>query len=175
MIITGHQIVREVHAGRILIAPFNPSQIEPNSYGFRIASHLLTHENEELNVTDPGPVRRIEIVPEGFILEPGRLYLGSTLETLGSPYYAATLYARRSTSTIGIWIQISAPLGHTGAVIPWTLEITVAHRVRIYPQMLVGKIAFWRLQGEPIVYSGKYMGAREAVPSRLAEEWKTRA
>lgn len=44
--------------------------------------------------------------------------LGGTMEAMGSAHYAATLYASRSVSTLGVWIQFSAPLGHSGAVFP---------------------------------------------------------
>jgi dCTP deaminase len=89
---------------------------------------------------------------------------------MGSDYYAATLYARRSTSTMGMWIQFSAPLGHTGAIIPWTLEITVTHPIIVYPGMLIGKIAFWRPQGDAYLYNGKYTHSIDVVASRLSEE-----
>lgn len=33
MILTGREIAAEVAAGRIHISPFDPSRLEPNSYG----------------------------------------------------------------------------------------------------------------------------------------------
>lgn len=170
MILTGECIEREVAAGGIVIDPFDPRLVEPNSYGFHLGGSLLRCGDPVIDARRQPHTSKIAIPAEGYVLEPGQLYLGETLETLGSPHYAATLYANRSTSCLGMWIQVSAPLGHTGAVIPWTLEIVVAHPVVVFPGMLIGKIAFWTPQGVVNPYQGKYHGSRGVVGSRMAKE-----
>ena len=89
---------------------------------------------------------------------------------MGGLRHAATLYANRSTSSLGMWIQMSAPLGHTGAVVAWTLEIRVVHPTRVFAGMLLGKIAFWASEGEVTGYTGKYAGSETVVPSRISWE-----
>ena len=173
MILTGESIAREVAAGRVVIDPFDPWHIEPNSYGFHLGRRLLCGDDPVSDARRPPSTTRIEIPESGLVLLPQHLYLGETLETMGSPHYAATLYANRSTSCMGMWIQVSAPLGHTGAVIPWTLEIVVAHPVRVYPGMLIGKIAFWQPQGAVGGYCGKYSGSQGVVASRISREMRT--
>jgi dCTP deaminase len=168
VILTGTEIYHEVRAGHIVIDGFTPDRLEPNSYGFRLGHEILRYQDEVLDVTRPARSVRETIGPEGYLLEPGKFYLGSTAEAMGSPRYAATLYANRSVSTLGIWIQFSAPLGHCGAVFPWTLEIAVAGPVRVYAGMLVGKLAFWSMQGEPMQYQGRYVGSRSVVASRIS-------
>lgn len=171
MILTGPEIHDEVRAGRIHIDDFDPARLEPNSYGFRLGADILCYEGEDvLDCFQPAATVRRVIGSDGVVLEPGRFYLGGTMEAMGSPHYAATLYASRSVSTLGIWIQFSAPLGHSGAIFPWTLEITVAAQVRVYAGMVIGKIAFWTMQGEPRGYAGKYTGSTSAVASRLSFE-----
>jgi dCTP deaminase len=172
MILTGPEIISELRRGRITIDPFDERRIEPNSYGFRLAPHLICYAGRMINVKEKPVERLITLSQSGYCLEPGRFYLGSTLETLGSDYYAATLYARRSVSTLGMWIQFSAPLGHTGAVIAWTLEIAVTHPVIVYPGMLIGKIAFWQTQGTTSIYHGKYTDSTDVVSSRLSQEYE---
>jgi len=168
MILTGDEILRQVRAGRITISPFHPEQIEQNSYGFRLGSELVRYRADVLDpLRERALESRMSIPPEGYVLEPQQFYLGHTLECMGSEDYAATLYARRSVSTMGMWIQFSAPLGHTGAIIPWTLEITVTHPIIVYPGMLIGKIAFWRPQGRCTQYSGRYVGSVSAVASKM--------
>jgi dCTP deaminase len=170
VILTGPGIHSEVLAGRIHIDDFDPTRLEPNSYGFRLGSDIVWYDEDVIDCFQPaGTVRRL-IGADGIVLEPGRFYLGGTMEAIGSPHYAATLYASRSVSTLGIWIQFSAPLGHSGAVFPWTLEITVAAPVRVYAGMVIGKIAFWTMQGEPRSYAGKYTGSTSTVASRLSLE-----
>jgi dCTP deaminase len=170
MILTGPEIAREISLKRITISPYSSTYIEPNSYGFHLASHFICYDEPIVDPHKKSKENHFTITPEGYCLEPKKFYLASTLETMGSPFYAATLYARRSTSTMGVWIQFSAPLGHTGAIIPWTLEITVSHPVIVYPNMLIGKIAFWKSLGVPISYDGKYSGSTDVVSSRLSFE-----
>lgn len=170
MILTGAEIHEEVREGRICISPYDENSIEPNSYGFRLDSNFICYRDPIVDTRCKPAEYRFEIPKSGFCLEPGKFYLGNTLETMGSDNYAATLYARRSVSTMGIWIQFSAPLGHTGAIIPWTLEITAINPVVVYPGMLIGKIAFWKPKGVRSIYDGKYTGSTEAVSSRLAQE-----
>ncbi len=170
MILTGPEIEREINLKRITISPYHPACIEPNSYGFHLAPHFICYDEPVIDAYQTNKEYQFTIPKEGYCLEPKKFYLASTLETMGSPYYAATLFARRSISTMGIWIQFSAPLGHTGAIIPWTLEITVSHPVIVYPNMLIGKIAFWKPLGVPISYDGKYNGSTDVVSSRLSAE-----
>lgn len=168
MILTGPGIHQEVLAGAIHIDDFDPARLEPNSYGFRLADGILCYDQDVIDCLEPARTVHRTIGPAGFVLEPGRFYLGGTMEGMGSPHYAATLYASRSVSTLGVWIQFSAPLGHCGAVFPWTLEMTAAVPVRVYPGMIIGKIAFWSMQGRPHEYTGRYTGSTSAVASRLS-------
>jgi len=170
LILTGREIEHEVLAGNMQIDDFDPARLEPNSYGFRLAEDIICYEQQVIDCFEPVKTVHYKIGPEGFVLQPRQFYLGATMEAMGSPYYAATLHASRSVSTLGLWIQFSAPLGHSGAIFPWTLEITAAAPVRVYAGMVIGKIAFWSMQGELRPYEGKYTGSRSAVPSRLNME-----
>lgn len=168
MILTGRDIDREVRAGRIHIDDYDPERLEPNSYGFRLSRELLWYDQDVIDTREECTPTTVAMPDEGHVLYPGRFYLGGTMEAMGSPHYAATLYACRSVSSIGVWIQFSAPLGHSGAVFPWTLEIAVAAPVRLYPGMIIGKLAFWTMQGAPVGYAGRYTGSTSAVASRLS-------
>lgn len=173
MILTGEAIARAVEGCRVIIDPYDPDCIEPNSYRFHLGERLMVYANAVVDAFDDGAARDVTeiVIPEtGFVLEPGRFYLGHTVERMGSLDHAAELYARLSTGLAGIFIQTSAPLGHTGAIIPWTLEITVAQAVRVYPRMPIGKICFWVNYGEVLAYAGRYTGSTTVVQSRLSGE-----
>ena len=172
MILTGPEIIKELKAGRLHISPFDESFIEPNSYGFRLSDEFIEYESEEvLDSKSPPNVRRFKISTDGYVLQPNRFYLASTLETIGSNHYAKTLHARFSVSSMGMWIQFSAPLGHTGAIIPWTLEITVANPLIVYPGMKIGKIAFWKNEGDLFIYDGKYKNSKTVIASRSYQDF----
>lgn len=171
LILTGIEIKKKVLSEQIVIKPFDIECIEPNSYKFHLGNMLLIHDCQVVDSYGRGmdrPVKRIVIPESGFVLMPKRFYLGCTMEKMGSHAHACELYARLSTSLCGIFIQTSAPLGHTGAIIPWTLEIVVVHPVRVYAFMPIGKICFWKNLGEPTVYSGRYSKSKTVVQSMLS-------
>lgn len=171
MILTGEEIKKQVEEGNIIISPYSVDRIEQNSYGFRLDKKLLVYDDDVLDVKKTPTYREIEIPESGYCLEPNQFYLGSTLEIMGGKYHAAKLFASRSVSCLGMWIHFSAPLGHTGALIPWTLEIAVANPVIIYPEMTIGKISFWSTQGENLEYLGKYTASLEVTASKISSEY----
>jgi dCTP deaminase len=167
MILTGSEIEAMRHARQIIIEPFDSRYIEPNSYGFHLGSTLLEFEDEIVDPSVSASTRQRVIGDEGCVLLPRRFYLGHTLERIGGVKVSAELFANLSSAALGIWVQTSAPLGHVGAVINWTLEICVAQPVRVYPRMRIGKICFWQNFGRNATYSGRYAESTSVVSSRL--------
>ncbi|MGN0970248.1 MAG: dCTP deaminase domain-containing protein, partial [Evtepia sp.] len=79
MLLSGEEIKKNL-GGNIIIQPYNPSQLNPNSYNLRLSDELLVYDTDVLDMKKDNPVRRLTIPPEGLLLEPNRLYLGRTLE-----------------------------------------------------------------------------------------------
>jgi len=149
MILTGSEIKKSVESGEIIITPFNVDQLNPNSYNYRLGDEITFRH-------DDGHYETLIIPSEGLVLEPHRVYLGHTFETLGSEKYAMSLIGRSSTGRLGLFLQVSADLGHTGSVHKWTLEIVAAQKIRIYPNMITGQISFWENFGDVSPYSEGY-------------------
>ncbi len=170
MLLTGNEIHQEVKRNAITISDFDARNLEPNSYGFRLGEDLIVYDETEVDGMGARRTTSVKIPEDGYMLDPDRFYLGHTYETMGSTHYASEIYARLSTSALGMFIQTSAPLGHTGAIIKWTLEIVVAQPVIAYPKMLIGKICFWENSGAVQGYSGRYAGCQTVVPSLLSAE-----
>lgn len=110
------------------------------------------------------------IKSEGFVLEPKKLYLGSTYEKIGSDHYVTSLIGRSSVGRLGLYLQITADLGQLGAVHNWTLEMHVVQPLRVYPFMKIGQVDFWVPSGDIQKYSGKYSKYVEPHPSELYTE-----
>jgi len=155
MILTGHAIQKNVEKGRITLEPFDVGAINPNSYNYHLGAELLVLEPGE--VAPGSRYRRIQIPREGYMLQPGRLYLGQTFEKIGSRYYTTTLIGRSTMGRLGLWLQVTADLGHIGAEHHWTLEMKVVQPLRLYAGMPIGQVSFWRNFGRATQkYSGKY-------------------
>ncbi|MBT0773337.1 hypothetical protein KIH74_30610 [Kineosporia sp. J2-2] len=159
MILTGSEIVRERAAGRITIDPFEPSQVNPNSYNFRLGPVLRVYTQSPLDPRTANSYEEVRIPDEGYVLEPGRLYLAHTEEVLGGRYYAPTFAARSSVARLGMFINLSASLGDIGYEGQWTLQLFTVNRVRVYLGMNIGQMMWWKPQGEVDLYDGKYQGS----------------
>ncbi|MEV7121162.1 dCTP deaminase [Kitasatospora griseola] len=172
MILTGSAIAAAVAAGEIAIEPFHPEQLSPNAYDWRLGETLRVCEGD-LDAARPTAFTEITIPPQGTVLDPGVLYLGVTLERTGSERYAQLLNGDRTIGSLGIWVHVSAPLGHAGHAIRWTLEIRAVRRVRVYAGMTFGKVVFLHTIGAPASYQQlglKYTGTDGIDTSRLYEE-----
>ena len=162
MILTGSEIKKFVENGDIIISPFNENQLNPNSYNYRMGEELTFKE-------DDGNYKTIKIPEEGFILYPNRVYLGHTFETLGSKKCAMSLIGRSSTGRLGLFLQVSADLGHTGSVHKWTLELVAAKPFKIYPRMITGQISFWLNYGKPDLYHDGYSSYSRPQISKMEQ------
>ena len=169
MILSGKEILR--HIGKeIVIEPFDPARINPNSYNLSLANELLVYENDLLDMKTPNPVRHITIPEGGLVLEPGRLYLGRTNEFTRTDRYIPMLEGRSSTGRLGLFIHVTAGFGDVGFAGYWTLEIFCVQPIRIYPNVQICQIYYHDIDGEYDLYhSGKYQNNTGIQPSLM---WK---
>lgn len=149
MILTGNEILKEMHQANITIEPFNKAQLNPNSYNYRISDYIAIPKYNQH--TQKTLYETIIIPTEGFVLNPETTYLSHTYETLGSEIYAMSLIGRSSLGRLGLFLEVSADLGHTKSCHKWTLEIVSCTKFIIYPRMIIGQISFWENYG---VYYG---------------------
>ena len=165
MILTGPQIARCVANGTITIDPFDPDSVNPNSYNYRLGDTLLRSRDEVFDAARTPAWEELQIPDEGFTLRAGRLYLASTLETIGSSRYVTSLIGRSSLGRLGLFLQVTADLGHIGAVHRWTLELHAVQPLRIYKGMRIGQVSFWESQGTVRQYFGRYSDFSTPTPN----------
>jgi dCTP deaminase len=167
-ILLHNEIYENYKSGSIIIEPFDDTQIGPNSYDVKISNHLKMYfQNTILDVSQENEMRSVVIPKEGYVLLPNTLYLGSTVEIVGSRHFIPMYEGRSSMARLGIQSHISAGFGDVGFISKWTLEITVVHPVRIYPNMRIGQIYFHRINNQANdqfpenMYQGKYTTQNE--------------
>lgn len=168
--LTGTEIANQWVYKNITIDPYDESQLNPNSYNLRLGDKLLAYTDHILDMKRDNPAREILIPHDGLILEPGELYLGSTVEVAGSTHYIPVIEGRSGIARLGIQIHSAAGFGDVGFVGQWTLEITVAKPVRIYAGVEFCQMAFFTPDGPIRQYQGAYHGQRGPQPSRLWRE-----
>lgn len=167
MILSGKAIEQAVELGDVTIEPFNPLQVGPNSYDFRLGNKCKVYRDLELDCAKNNPTEKIEIGAEGLLLNPDRIYLFNTMELMGSSRYVPIIRGRSSVGRLGLFIHITADLIDIGSINRLTLQLYAVTPLRVYPGMLIGQVTFWCVEGEVTLYDGKY-GRLESPVESLA-------
>lgn len=119
-----------------------------------------------LQVTSPNPTRELTIPPEGLVIVPGELYLGSIAEKVAGYGYVPWLDGRSSIGRLGVAIHVTAGRGDDGFSGVWTVEIWCVRPVRLKPGMRIGQFTFFTTKGERKPYQGRYQTSRGPTASR---------
>lgn len=113
MISSGLKIEEELNNGNINIYPFDLNLMNPNSYNYRLGEKLFKLKGI-LDVKACSDYEEIIIPENGYLLEPNQLYLGNIYEIIGSKKYVTQLIGRSSVGRLGLFLQVTAPIGHVG-------------------------------------------------------------
>lgn len=172
MILSGKEIQR--HMGKdIVIQPFDPKRLNPNSYNLSLHNELLVYKNRLLDMKVPNPVKTLTIPESGLVLEPDKLYLGRTNEFTQTDRFVPMLEGRSSVGRLGLFIHVTAGFGDVGFAGYWTLEIFCVQPIRIYPNVEICQIYYHDIQGEYEPYqSGKYQNNTGIQPSLLYRDFE---
>ncbi|MEW6185909.1 MAG: dCTP deaminase [Thermodesulfobacteriota bacterium] len=171
MILSGLEIRSKI-SKEIIIDPFDPVKINPNSYNLSLHQELITYTTFPLDMKRENPFIKIPIPEEGLVLEPNRLYLGRTVEYTETHSYVPMLEGRSSVGRLGVFIHVTAGFGDVGFKGYWTLEIFCIQPVRIYAGVEVCQIYYHTIEGPYENYSSrKYQNNQGIQPSLLFKDF----
>lgn len=148
MILSDKRILEEIDKGNIIIEPFIRECLGTNSYDVHLGKYLATYKNRVLDAKVHNEIENFEIPKEGFVLQPNTLYLGVTVEYTETHRHVPFLEGKSSTGRLGIDIHATAGKGDVGFSNTWTLEISCAQPVRIYPGMPIGQLIYFVVEGD---------------------------
>ena len=169
MILSGNEI-RERLGSDIVIEPFDPANLNPNSYNLSLHDELMLYEEVVLDMRKANRVRRITIPPEGLVLNPHQLYLGRTVERTETHNLVPMIEGRSSIGRLGLFVHVTAGFGDVGFCGYWTLEMFAVQPVRIYPGVAICQIFYHELAGKFEEYCSKYQHNQDIQPSLLFKE-----
>ena len=187
MVLTGKEILHRVSIGDIVISDFDEKRLNPNSYNLRLHNELMIYYEDEIKRLDyfenqgeavidmkkKNPLITINIPTNGFVLMPGILYLGRTVERTKTTGIVPQIQGRSSIGRLGIDVHKTAGWGDIGFDNYWTLEIVATQPVRIYPFIEICQIIYTMPYGDTsMVYKGKYQSTGQIDGSKLFEELK---
>ena len=182
MVLSDRTIREEIESGRIVIDPFEASNVQPSSVDVRVDRQFRVFQNHRRGIIDVREKMEdlTELVTtegdEPFILHPGEFVLGQTLERVTLPDdLVARLEGKSSLGRLGLLIHSTAGFVDSGFSGNLTLELSnVANLpITIYHGMPIGQLSFMRMDGpvERPYGSGeagsKYQGQAEPTPSRF--------
>ncbi|HDQ14390.1 MAG TPA: dCTP deaminase [Sediminispirochaeta sp.] len=171
MILSGREIHKRL-GQEIIIDPFRPEQLNPNSYNLRLHNKLLSYTSSQLDMKIDNPSREIIIPPEGLLLKPGRLYLGRTIEYTETHGAVPMLEGRSSVGRLGLFIHVTAGFGDVGFKGYWTLEIFCVQPIVIYPNVEICQIYYHEISPDHEEYrSGKYQANSDIQTSMLYKDF----
>lgn len=171
MILSGKEIERRL-GDNIIIDPYDPVRLNPNSYNLRLHNRLLSYTSTQLDMKKNNPTREISIPPEGLQLTPGRLYLGRTVEYTETHKAVPMLEGRSSVGRLGLFIHVTAGFGDVGFRGYWTLEIFCVQPIVIYPDVEICQIYYHEISPDHKEYtSSKYQGNSGIQPSMMYKDF----
>jgi dCTP deaminase len=163
MILSGNSYEKELELGNIVISPFRKDFLNPNSYDLHLGKEL--YQLDDL-IVDPLKEHRwteYDLSKQYKVIDPGKLYLGHTVELAGSSVYIPKIEGKSTLARLGISIHLTAGYGDIGFIGSWTLEITTVKPFVLRYGMPICQIEFDVIRGDiHHLYNGKY-NARDGV------------
>ncbi len=174
MILTRDKILAAINAHEIVIEPFDINSLEAASYNVTLAPKIRVFREglNEIDVTEvamsPNGLQDItkivDIPPEGYyLLKPGELVLGMTVETLTLPKnIGAWLQGRSRFARMGLMVHITASFIQPGISNRQVFEIYNASRnaIKMEPGARIAQVIFERCEGEA-QYTGIFASQKD--------------
>ncbi len=177
MILSDKEILAHIAKGDIVIKPFDRSKLGTNSYDVHLSKHMAIYEDRTLDAKRHNKIKEIIIPEEGFVIEPGILYLGVTAEYTETHNAVPFLEGKSSIGRLGIDIHATAGKGDVGFCNTWTLEISCVQPVRIYAGMPIGQLIYFTVKGDIENYYNKKKNAKYTTRTTKPVEsmmWKNK-
>lgn len=147
--ILSHQDIKKGIANQdIVVLPLIEEHISTNSIDLTLNEKLKIYTAPVLDIKKENAVKELTIPEEGLVLQPNTLYLAVTNEYTKTKNLVPILYGKSSLGRLGMSVHQTAGFGDDGFGGHWTLEITVIHPVRIYPDMKICQIAYHTVSSE---------------------------
>lgn len=190
VLLSDRDILADVERGRVALAPWDPTMVQPSSVDVRLDRWFRLFDNHKYAVIDPAQdqpdlTRLVEVDPEeSFVLHPGEFVLGSTYESVTLPDdVAARVEGKSSLGRLGLLTHATAGFVDPGFRGHVTLELSnvATLPIKLYPGMKIGQLCFFRLSSaaeHPYGSAGHgshYQGQRGPTASRSFQSFSRAA
>jgi dCTP deaminase len=175
MVLTRNKILDAVRAGEIAIDPFDELALDAASYDMTLFPQIRVFVEglNEIDLMDMAQdahsllkITRIVDIPAGsyYLLKPGELVLGMTVETLSlAPNIAGSLEGRSRFARMGLMVHVTASFLQPGIQnTRQVFEIFNASRnaIKLRSGVRIAQVVFERCEGMA-TYAGVFADQRE--------------
>jgi dCTP deaminase len=143
MILTGHEIQREISKGRIRIEPFRQDQVSPNSYDLTLGATVWRPIGDVLDCDEPLQLERIPLPPEGRRFDGQTFLLASTQERIAVTDHVPLIHGRSGTARAGVFSHVTGDLLPVGFDAHPRLQLFLVLQFKLKPGMHIGQVSFW--------------------------------
>lgn len=169
MILVDKDIMMARERGEIIVDPWDEEALGTNSYDVHLAPVLRFYPLAALDCRQKASTLDIRIPDGGLVLQPGELYLASTIEYTESHRHVPMLNGKSSIGRLGLSIHVTAGTGDIGFCNHWTMELFVVKPLRVYAWMAIGQLLWFEPTGKPDVPYGDKRSAKYAERSALPQ------
>lgn len=175
MILSDKDIKELISHGLLLKEGYSPELINPSSLDIRMGSKLRTYIIDErvgyLNPFEPQETEVINIPSNGYVLQPGKIYLAETIEMIRLPRnIGCQVLAKSSLGRLGLDIIIGPAgwidPGFEGRIV---LELRCTEYILVKANMKIAQLKFERVDGVELDYGerkdSKYQNQEGIVAS----------
>jgi len=171
MILTGNEIIKRLNK-EIFIEPFNPERVNPNSYNLSLANELMIYVEDVIDPKKENKTQTIIIPKEGYVLEPGKVYLARTSEYTKTFNLVPMIIGRSSLGRLGLAVHVTSGFGDVGFCGYWTMQLVCVQQMKIYPGIKICQIFYHTICGDTTNYSSdKYQNSNEIMASKIFQEF----
>ena len=172
MILADKRIKEEIVNGNIIISPFDEKYLNPNSVDLTLNPVGKIYDCDLLDVKKENPTYEFIIPEEGFVLQPGKVYLYACNEKIGvKGNLCAKVEGKSSLGRLGLFVHVTAGWIDANFVGSLVLELVATQSIKIYPNMKICQIAFYETTEVETGYDkkegSKYMNQEGVVASKM--------
>ncbi|WP_213451629.1 dCTP deaminase [Rhizomonospora bruguierae] len=184
MLLCDRDLKLAVDGGWLGVHPYEPELVQPSSIDVRLDEQLLAWPPGDTAIDPSRPQKMLSVTmreEDHYLLRPGRMVLGSTMERITvADDLACRVEGKSSLGRLGLAVHVTAGFIDPGFDGHVTLEI-VNHAPRaivLRPGMRIGQLCVFELSGKaerPYGADGvgHYQGQRGPTPSRSHIGWRT--
>lgn len=181
MVLNDREIRALLKQGELLLEPFDTALVQPASVDLRLDdfARIIKADSGEIDLRSAqhsDAYEDVHIADGGYVIPPGGLLLGQSLEHMRIPATCKGMIEQRS-SLMRLGIQVSSSLINPGYAgnLPLFIFNATGRAIRVFAGVPFCQLVLLRLSGRPdVIYSekpdAKYHEERKFLTSKISED-----